>query len=217
MATVIRCCGWANGTECPHEGQFIKTFDHEAFDGRGYGEFTPNVSEARQFATNGEAMEFWRKVSTVRPKRPDGKPNCPLTSMHVEICTLPAANFELCPMTPAALLRIVRRLPASTAIADRVPARTPHKQHWIGWLAEYNSGGAYGRKHHDRTAEYAYNHLNSPGMLIWINEAAGIWVRPAFNFWQKHQDKSKPTQAAIIRDWLSWNELELKLNPRRDR
>lgn len=119
-------------------------------------------------------------------------------------------------MTPAALLRIVRRLPASTPVADRVPARTPHKKHWMGWLKDYDGPGAYGRSYHDRSAEYVYNHLKSPGMLLWINEAAGVPILGAFYHWAHHQKRPKSTQAAAIRKRLPWRELEVRLRtPRR--
>ena len=49
------------------------------------------------------------------------------------------------------------------------------KEHWLGWLAEYDGPGAYGRKTHGgRTAEFVYNHINCPPMLLWLAEAAGV-------------------------------------------
>jgi hypothetical protein len=40
---------------------------------------------------------------------------------------------------------------------------TTEKQHWLGWLSQYNTAGAYGRvpgQNHD--ARYAYNHVVNP-------------------------------------------------------
>lgn len=79
-------------------------------------------------------------------------------------------------MTPKQLLRIVRRLPASTPVADTIkpPARyKTHKDHWIGWLSEYDGPGFYGRKNPDRDARYIWNHIQNVGMLVWLAEATG--------------------------------------------
>ena len=49
------------------------------------------------------------------------------------------------------------------------------KEHWMGWLSEYDGPGAYGRKSWtERTAEFVYNHINCPPMLLWLAEAAGV-------------------------------------------
>lgn len=85
MTAFIRCLGFANGTSCPHEGWYVKSFDHEAYEGRGYAEFTQYQHEAMQFNDVSEAMEFWQRRAKCRPLRPDGKPNRPMTSMHAEI------------------------------------------------------------------------------------------------------------------------------------
>lgn len=85
MINVIRAIGFANGTPCPHAGQWLKSFDHEAFNGRGHGEFTDRLEDAMRFASSTEAFEFWRRQSKVRPWRPDGKPNKPMTALTVVI------------------------------------------------------------------------------------------------------------------------------------
>jgi hypothetical protein len=85
---VIRAVGFANGVPCPHEGQFLESFDHDAYDGRGYGEYTARPSKAKHFNSYGEALDFWGKRSTVKPLREDGKPNRPLTALTVVIETL---------------------------------------------------------------------------------------------------------------------------------
>lgn len=49
------------------------------------------------------------------------------------------------------------------------------KEHWLGWLSEYNGSGAYGRKiDKSRDAKYAYNHIVNYKMLIWVIKAAGV-------------------------------------------
>jgi hypothetical protein len=48
-------------------------------------------------------------------------------------------------------------------------------EHWRGWLSQYDSPGGYGRKvTTGRSAEFAYNHIVNPFMLIWLGEAVGI-------------------------------------------
>lgn len=74
------------------------------------------------------------------------------------------------------LLKVVRRLPTHTPIADSITITSydSHKDHWIAWLREYNSPGYYGRSHFDRDAAYCYAHVQNVGMIIWLNEATGI-------------------------------------------
>jgi hypothetical protein len=91
-------------------------------------------------------------------------------------------------MTPAALLRCIRRLRAHQPLAStyqehlqEVGALAPvwyisQKQHWLAWLAEYDGPGFYGRAVTRRTAEFAYNHVVCPPMVVWLGEAAGVSV-----------------------------------------
>jgi len=59
--------------------------------------------------------------------------------------------------------------------SDKEVWYSSQKEHWIGWLAEYDGPGYYGRKSwNGRTAEFVYNHLGNPSMLLWLAEAAGI-------------------------------------------
>lgn len=53
--------------------------------GRGTVVLTTDESEAMQFKSMSDAMEFWRQQSKSKPTRPDGKPNRPLTAYSVEI------------------------------------------------------------------------------------------------------------------------------------
>ena len=85
MTYVIKAEGFVTNTPCPHAGQFVESFNHEAVNGRGYGCFTKDIRLAMQFATMGEAIAFWRRVPKNRPTRPDGKPNRPLTALTITI------------------------------------------------------------------------------------------------------------------------------------
>lgn len=48
------------------------------------------------------------------------------------------------------------------------------KEHWEGWLEEYDGPGAYGRKGQGKSAEFAYNQIQCPPMLVWLAEASGV-------------------------------------------
>ena len=46
------------------------------------------------------------------------------------------------------------------------------KEHWLGWLREYNGPGAYGRQNgKTRDAQFAFNHGQCAPMLFWLAEA----------------------------------------------
>src|SRR5580704_12913912 len=92
-------------------------------------------------------------------------------------------------MTPRGLARKIKKFPAVvpiTASYERsLVARgvwdsegvwyESQKEHWIGWLSEYDGPGAYGRKRgRGRSAEFVYNHIGCPPMLLWLAEAAGV-------------------------------------------
>ena len=51
---------------------------------------------------------------------------------------------------------------------------TTQQQHWLGWLKDYAGDGAYNRKGRGYSAEFAYNHIVNPQMLIYLAEAARI-------------------------------------------
>lgn len=81
----IRAYGFANGEPCPHAGQWLAHFDHDAYEGLGYGEFTDVNAQALEFHSFEDALEFRNRQSTVRPVRPDGKPNRPLTALTLAV------------------------------------------------------------------------------------------------------------------------------------
>jgi hypothetical protein len=85
MRYVIRVVEFADGSDCPIAGQFLEAFDHEAFAGRGFGNFVPDVARAKKFATKAAAFSFWRRQSKRHPIRPDGRPNRPMTATTVAI------------------------------------------------------------------------------------------------------------------------------------
>lgn len=83
--TVLIAIGFANGQHCPHADQYLEWFDFDFANGLGRGQFTRDRTKALTFASPAKAMEFWKTISSVRPFRPDGKPNRPLTALTVEV------------------------------------------------------------------------------------------------------------------------------------
>lgn len=89
--------------------------------------------------------------------------------------------------SPAWLRRKIKRLPDAgpitlefeIAIAARKDRRKDpwyslQKEHWLGWLREYNGPGYYSRKSWDVDAEQVYNRVVNPAMLVWLAEASGV-------------------------------------------
>jgi hypothetical protein len=84
-------------------------------------------------------------------------------------------------MTPRLLARKIRKLRVTAPITasyghalvvggiwnDEGVWYTSQKEHWLGWLSEYDGPGAYGRKRWmGRSAEFVYNHINCPPMVV---------------------------------------------------
>lgn len=85
MKFVIKILCLADGTRTRFDNKFVKVFDPDEFNGRGYLTTTPDVGEAKQFDNHVEAFDFWQQQSKVRPNRRDGQPNRPLTAYNVAI------------------------------------------------------------------------------------------------------------------------------------
>lgn len=85
---LIRIVGLAGrGPSEGLEGKFLVRFS-DAGDYAGNITTTDDPAKARRFRTKTAAFLYWRQESKLRPRRPDGKPNRPLTAFTVEI--LPA-------------------------------------------------------------------------------------------------------------------------------
>lgn len=65
------------------KGNYLQAFDVDAFDGRGDATFTDDKAKALVFDSLAKAFETWKTQSTIRPLRPDGKPNRPLTAFTI--------------------------------------------------------------------------------------------------------------------------------------
>jgi hypothetical protein len=122
-------------------------------------------------------------------------------------------------MTLKQLALRIRRFPAAPPVTVQLekalekrgtlkPTRwyKTQKEHWTGWLRGYEGPGYYGRKNWNRTAEYVYNHINCPPMVLWLGEASGIpvnKVRAAKRAALK-ADSAFPAQCSAIRNIIPW-------------
>jgi hypothetical protein len=110
------------------------------------------------------------------------------------------------------LLIAISRLPVDRRRRTKVWYES-QKEHWIGWLFNYNSPGAYGRKvTSGRDAEFVYNHIVCPGLLTYLADASGVsrsLVRQA-----KRMMLSKGTEmarAGAIRRIIPWGTVQTAL------
>lgn len=80
MTIVLRC---ADPNHPAFFNQFVKTYNAEAFGGRGDVTFTSKKEEAVTFPDLENAIGFYRTVPKCRPVRDDGNPNRPLTAFSI--------------------------------------------------------------------------------------------------------------------------------------
>jgi hypothetical protein len=127
-------------------------------------------------------------------------------------------------MTPRTLASKIAKLPATCPITtsferDLRKLRiwgtasvwyTTQKEHWLGWLKGYGGPGYYERKNWNRDAEFVYNHIVCPPMILWLGEASGIssgLVRKAKQA-SLHAKPNLSAQAAAIRKVIPWGQIE---------
>lgn len=128
-------------------------------------------------------------------------------------------------MTPKELLRRVRRLPVAAPVAERLDREladrgerlragyASQKDHWLGWLREYDGPGYYGRKNWDRSAAFVYQHILCAPMLLWLAEGAGIPHR-RLEAARKAVLKAVPhgaARCAALRKVIPWGDIEARL------
>lgn len=132
-------------------------------------------------------------------------------------------------MTPRQLLRRVQRLDVDAPVAellDRQLAKRgerfqagydSQKDHWLGWLREYDGPGYYGRETWARNAAFVYQHIQCAPMLLWLAEAAGI-ARPLLQAARDAVLSAAPRNAArcrALREIIPWVEVETALRGKR--
>lgn len=69
-------------------GEYLEAFDPDygwaSSSITGLAVWTDDLAKAKRFLDAGEAIDLYRRQSTRRPLRPDGRPNRPLTMCTVE-------------------------------------------------------------------------------------------------------------------------------------
>jgi len=90
---------------------------------------------------------------------------------------------------------------------------TTQKQHWLGWLKEYDGPGYYGRKKRHPSAQFAYNHIVCPPMLLWLGEASGVQRTKVLEAKRAalSAGASLPALSAAIRRVIPWQTIETRL------
>jgi len=71
------------GTEVWPQPEYLKEYDNETHDGRGFAASTRDINEALKFDSLEAVLEAWKSVSKKRPLRADGKPNRPLSTFTI--------------------------------------------------------------------------------------------------------------------------------------
>ena len=129
------------------------------------------------YGANGE--DFWQRKC---PRCGGGAKGLPIGPMQ--------SRFKL--------LQTIRRLPDKVNLGLR-----SQRGRWIRWLAGYYREG-YAQR--DRSAEFIYNALNNPEMMIWLAAACGAQqslLAAATDAIDRNA--SRMTQAASVRRILPWS------------
>jgi hypothetical protein len=134
--------------------------------------------------------------------------------------------------SPRQLRRVIAKLSPSSPVTDRFSAQwlrldereggqrersdvwyeTQH-EHWLGWLDAYDGPGGYNRQQWKRSAEFVYNHIVNPQMLIYLAEAAKV-DRPLINTAVKAalaKPISMSAMSGAIRRIIPWALVEAQL------
>lgn len=152
--------------------------------------------------------------------------------LHATLALAKQARTALASIdTPQDLLERIELLSPKSPLSDAFAARwngatsdvaTPRESafawndtqygHWLGWLASYDRQ-LHGIKEAKRSAEFIYNHISSPRMLIYLAEAVGLSARrlELATTAALADTKSLATMSAAIRKVVSWRTIERAL------
>ena len=103
----------------------------------------------------------------------------------------------------------IKKLPSDKPLIRPGIWYKTQKEHWLGWLSEYDGVGAYGRDaSRKRDAKFAYNHIVNYQMLLWIIQAAGV-KKTLVKLAKSACDQAATMQqkSAAIRKHVPWEEL----------
>lgn len=113
------------------------------------------------------------------------------------------------------LLSTIRRLAPDAPVKNPKKWYLTQKEHWIGWLSEYSGPGAYGRQTGiERDAEYAYNHVVQPELLLYLATASGVDSQLVAAANRAFEKRTSLMQAAgAIRAIVPWGTVAAALWP----
>ncbi len=105
-------------------------------------------------------------------------------------------------------ISMVRKLPEDEPMNRGVWYRM-QKQHWLGWLGEYEGPGAYGRKGGPgRDAKFAYNHIVCPNMPLYLAIALGGEPQKIIAAQKAYLEKDTlMAKAGAVRKVFPWSEI----------
>lgn len=135
-------------------------------------------------------------------------------------------NMTKAPMTRTTLISKIQKLPAEAPVTERFDQDLRssrdlndgrwyknHKEHWLGWLRDYDGPGAYGRQWWDRTAQEIYNRVVNPAMVLWLGEACGVplaTVKKAADA-GRNVESTLSGKAGAVRKIIPWLLIEERL------
>ena len=140
----------------------------------------------------------------------------------MKVVALNGKSKDVEPMSISTLRRLVLELQVRQPITDRFEAAwrqtfsgksvwySSQKEHWAGWLFHYEGPGYYNRKGWDRTAEFIYNHINCPPMVLWLAESSGVDARLVRKARESAEaaGSAHPAMCAAIRREIPWPIVE---------
>jgi hypothetical protein len=119
------------------------------------------------------------------------------------------------PISVKALISAIRLLRPDPPVKNPKKWYLTQKEHWLGWLAEYDGPGAYGRQTGvQRDAKYAYNHIVEPEMLLYLASASGVDCALVVAANQAFAERTTLMQASgTIRKIIPWETIAKALWP----
>lgn len=119
------------------------------------------------------------------------------------------ANNQERTISIAEFTRSIERLSKDPEVDDPCVWYKSQKEHWLGWLGDYEGSGAYGRNTGvSRDARFAYNHVVCPGLLMYLIRA--IRLRPELVTVSEQANQTGGTliaKAGAIRKAVPWSKI----------
>ncbi len=117
----------------------------------------------------------------------------------------------------AELRMVIEKLPSDPPVNNpRVWYKT-QKEHWLGWLKDYDGPGGYGRKpgmHRD--AKFAYNHVVCPGLLLYLIKALDMPAETVASAQAAcERGKTLMEKSGLIRKIVPWSAVFQAIEKRR--